>query len=252
VLWSFALFIGLFAAAPALLLGQQAPAAASEKSSTSSQTEKSSPDAVSPDQESRSSGHLNGFWRLAPVYESPIVGAVPPPPTPGEAFRSATVQSFGAPSFFVAGLTSLGSDAMSFHPELGHGVRGFENRYWRVYLDKADGNYWTVFLLPTLLHEDNRYFVKGEGDKRQRALYAMSRVFVARDYRGESTTNFAELLGKGAAKAISLAYYPEAERTPTGYFRTYGAALSCDAVINIAREFWPDLSRRLRFLHSRE
>ena len=42
------------------------------------------------------------------------------------------------------------------------------------FLDKSDGTYQSAWILPTLLHEDTRYYAIGHGSKWKRLGYAMS------------------------------------------------------------------------------
>jgi hypothetical protein len=66
-----------------------------------------------------------------------------------------------------------GSDA---HPQLGKGVPGFGRYYWRGFLDKTDGNY--LVALPTVFHQDERYYAKGQGSFLKRFSYAVTRIVI--------------------------------------------------------------------------
>jgi hypothetical protein len=66
-------------------------------------------------------------------------------------------------------------------------------------LDKTDGNYWVIFALPTVFHEDERYYALGHGSIWKRGIYAATRVLITPDYRGHNTLNASELLGRGIA-----------------------------------------------------
>ena len=50
----------------------------------------------------------------------------------------------------------------------------------------------------------------------KRATYSATRIFVTPDYHGHNSFNISELLGKGIAQGISLAYYPSRTRTLAG------------------------------------
>ena len=51
------------------------------------------------------------------------------------------------------------------NPSFGQGVKGYAHRYWTAYIDQSMGNLMTEAVLPTLLHEDPRYFRKVSGTK---------------------------------------------------------------------------------------
>jgi hypothetical protein len=187
---------------------------------------------------------------MMPNYRAVSAGAIPPPPTAKEAFKIATQNSFDYSSFLFVGITSLmamGSDA---HPQLGHGMAGYGGYYWRGFLDKADGNYMVIFALPTIFHEDERYYARGEGGVWKRAIYAASRVLITPDYHGHNTFNAAEVFGRGISQGISASYYPSQDRTAGALAVKYGYAIGRDALTNVFREFWPDISAHVLHRHS--
>ncbi|MHB1744235.1 MAG: carboxypeptidase-like regulatory domain-containing protein, partial [Acidobacteriaceae bacterium] len=65
---------------------------------------------------------------------------------------------------------------------------------------------------PSVLHQDPRYFYKGVGSIRSRALYALSTVFICRGDNGRWQPNYSNVLGTFAAGGISNAYYPANDR----------------------------------------
>lgn len=182
---------------------------------------------------------------VMPNFRAVSAGAIPPPPTPREAFRVATNNSFDYSSYVFVGLTSMIAEGTDAHPALGKGVPGFWAYSWRGFLDKTDGNYWVIFALPTVFHEDERYYSRGRGRILGRALYASSRVLITPDYRGHNTFNASELLGRGIAQGISISYYPSSDRTAGALATKYGYAVMRDACTNTFREFWPDIAAHM-------
>lgn len=179
---------------------------------------------------------------LMPNYRAVSAGEIPPPPTPKEAFMIATRNSFDYSAFVFTGLTSLIAEGENDHPQLGKGVPGFWRYSWRGFVDKTDGNYWVIFALPTVFHEDERYYALGKGSIMKRAVYAASRVVITPDYNGHNTINASELLGRGIAQGISTTYYPSQDRTAGALASKYGYAILRDAATNTFREFWPDIA----------
>lgn len=183
---------------------------------------------------------------VMPNYRAVSAGELPPPPTPKEAFRIATQNSFDYSSFVFVGITSLFAEGSNSHPKLGKGIGGYYGYYWRGFVDKTDGNYWVVFALPTVLREDERYYAKGEGPLMNRAFYSATRILVTPNYHGKSTFNASEIFGRGIAQSISLTYYPSNDRTLGDFAQKYAWALGRDAMTNVFREFWPDIATHLR------
>jgi len=182
---------------------------------------------------------------IMPNYRAVSAGVKAPPPTPRVLFKVATENSFDYSAFVFVGVTSLLAEGDNAHSQLGKGVGGYWAYYWRGYLDKTDGNYMVDFAFPTLLHEDERYYAKGTGSIWNRGVYAATRVVITPHDNGRNGFNGAEILGRGVSQAISLTYYPSATQTLGGYSTKFAYAIGRDALTNVFREFWPDISTHL-------
>lgn len=186
---------------------------------------------------------------LMPNYRAVSAGAIPPPPTPKQAFWIATRNSFDYSSFIFVGLTSAMAEWSDAHPQLGEGMQGYGRYYWRGFVDKTDGNYLVIFALPTVFHQDERYFARGEGGIFKRLVYATSRVLITPNYHEHNSFNISELLGRGIAQGISTTYYPSHDRTAGELATKYGYAIGRDALTNAFREFWPDIATHILHRH---
>lgn len=182
---------------------------------------------------------------VMPNYRAVSAGVLPPPPTPREAFMVATRNSFDYSSFVFVGITSLLAEGTNAHPQLGKGVGGYWAYSWRGYVDKTDGNYWVDFIMPTALHQDERYYAMGEGGVWKRSVYASTRVLITPNFHGKNGFNTSEILGRGISQAISLSYYPSQTQTASGYAQKYAYALGRDALTNVFRELWPDINAHI-------
>jgi len=189
---------------------------------------------------------------VMPNYRAVSAGALPPPPTPKQAFIIATQNTFDYSSFVFVGITSLLADVTEAHPAIGeNGFPAFAGYYWRGFLDKASGNYLVIFALPTVFHEDERYFARGEGNGSilKRGVYAASRILITPNYQGKNTFNTSEILGRAISQGISTTYYPQADRTPGDLAVKFGWAMGRDALTNVFREFWPDIAVHVLHRH---
>lgn len=184
---------------------------------------------------------------VMPNYRAVSAGVRPPPPSPREAFKIATQNSFDYSSGVFVGITSLMAEGSNAHPALGKGVPGFWGYYWRGFADKADGNYWVIWALPSVTHEDERYYARGEGSFLGRAVYASTRVLITPNYQGRNVFNASEIFGRGISQAISLTYYPSSDQNLGPFAEKYGYAVGRDALTNTFREFWPDIDAH--FIH---
>lgn len=186
---------------------------------------------------------------VMPNFRAVSAGALPPPPTPKQSFKLATQNSFDYSAFVFVGITSLLAEGTDAHPALGEGVPGFGRYYWRGFLDKTDGNYLVIFALPTVLHEDERYYAKGEGNFFKRGVYAATRILITPDYHGHNTFNASDVFGRAMAQGISTAYYPRSDRTIGALAVKYGWAMGRDALTNVFREYWPDIATHVLHRH---
>jgi len=186
---------------------------------------------------------------IMPNFRAVSAGAIPPPPTAKQAFVIATQNSFDYSSFIFVGVTSALAEWTDAHPQLGEGMAGFGRYYWRGFVDKTDGNYLVIFALPTVFHQDERYYAMGKGGLWKRGFYAASRIAVTPNYEGHNGFNVSELLGRGISQGISLAYYPSGTRTVTGIASKYAYAIGRDALTNVFREFWPDIAVHVLHRH---
>ncbi len=222
------------------LYAQQNPSAAADAASSSSATVPSStPQAQLPSAPPPQPKRILG---LMPNYRAVSAGEKAPPPTAKEAFIIATQNSFDYSAFLFTGLTSAIAEGQDAHPQLGKGMPGFWAYSWRGFLDKTDGNYMVLFALPTVLHQDERYYSLGRGSIWKRTVYSASRVLITPNYEGHNTFNTSELLGRGIAEGISLSYYPSQDRTAGEAMSKWGYAVMRDALSNTFREFWPDIA----------
>jgi hypothetical protein len=176
-----------------------------------------------------------------PNFRSVSGGAKPHPPGWRYNFKIATRQATDYSSFIFLGLTSLTAEAMNMHPALGKGISGFYSYTWHGFLDKTDGTYISAWFLPSLLHEDTRYYALGnEHSIPIRALYVISRQGVTRTYGGHQTPNFAGLGGKVLTQLVSRTYYPSSATTFSVLATKFGYSAMRDVVFTSIREFYPD------------
>ncbi len=186
---------------------------------------------------------------LMPNFRAVSAGALPPPPNPKQAFKIATQNSFDYSSFVFVGITSALAEWTDAHSQLGQGLPGYGRYYWRGLIDKTDGNYLVIFALPSVFHQDERYYAIGKGGIWKRGFYAASRIAITPDYHGNNSFNISELLGRGMAQGISVAYYPSGARTASALATKYAYAIGRDALVNVFREFWPDIATHVLHRH---
>lgn len=122
-------------------------------------------------------------------------------------------------------------------PAYGGGIEGYGKRYGAALANHVSGNLLGRAVYPTIFHQDPRYFYKGKGSIRSRALYAISAAVIARGDDGRWKPNYSRVLGNFSAAAISNLYYPASDRGGSLVVFNGLAGTGADAVGNLIREF---------------
>jgi hypothetical protein len=188
--------------------------------------------------ERREPTRILGFM---PNFRTVSGGAKPHPPGWKYNFTVATHQATDYSSFIFLGLTSFMAEGIDEHPALGKGAGGFYAYTWRGFLDKSDNTYLSAWLLPSLIHEDTRFYALGnERSIFVRELYVISREGVARTYGGRQTPNIAGLGGKVLTQVVSRNYYPSSATTFPVLAEKFGYSVMRDVIFTSIREFYPD------------
>ncbi len=109
----------------------------------------------------------------------------------------------------VAGMDQAGAT-----PNYGMGAEGYAQRFGALYANGFSDIMIGGAILPSLLHQDPRYFYQGTGTKKSRVLHAISSPFICKGDNGRWEPNYSSIGGDLASGAISNAYYPETNRGP--------------------------------------
>jgi hypothetical protein len=144
--------------------------------------------------------------------------------------------------FIGTGVVAGAEQANNTFSGYGQGAQGYAKRYGATYTDDVLGRMIGSAVLPSLLHQDPRYFYKGSGTVRSRIVYAISRAVVTRGDNGKDQPNYSHVLGSFAAGGLSNLYHPAGDRgvaltLSNGLIETAGSAVD-----NLVREF---ISRKL-------
>lgn len=192
----------------------------------------------------------------APAQTHRILGILPnfravsadvklPPQTAKEKFITASEDSFDYSAIFVP-LAIAGYDLESNpDPEFGHGGVAYGRYLWHAAVDQTSENFFAEAIVPSITHEDNRYYTLGHGGFLKRTGYALSRVVVTRSDAGKEVFNASEVFGSGASAGVSNLYYPTAERSFGNTGSQWGLDVAIDALSFEVKEFWPDINHAL-------
>jgi hypothetical protein len=143
------------------------------------------------------------------------------------------------------GMMALMGQARDSDPSYGQGLQGYVKRYGTSFADTGIGTLMTTSVFPTVLHQDPRYFQLGAGSTWHRVMYAVSRIFVTRADNGEVQFNYSEIVGNAMAAGISNTYHPQSQRTLGNTLKVWGTDMMLNTACNVAKEFWPDIRRKI-------
>jgi Carboxypeptidase regulatory-like domain len=147
---------------------------------------------------------------LPNFYVSYIPNAAPL--TRKQKFKLALKVTVDPVTFLTTGITAGIEQWQGDFEGYGQGFGGYARRYGATYGDRLTSTFFGAALLPSLLHQDPRYFYKGKGKIINRALYAISTVVICKGDNGHWQPNYSNVLGNLAAGGISSLYYPNSEK----------------------------------------
>jgi hypothetical protein len=167
------------------------------------------------------------------------------PISTAEKFKIAAHDGFDPFSWVT---TALYAGVAQWHDqsiEFGQGAQGYAKRYGAAFADGAISNMMSEAILPSLLHEDPRYFRLGRGSFFHRVGYTISRELITRKDSGREGFNISEIAGNFGAAALSNLYYPPSERSAGEIMERFAVNIVSDAGFNVLKEFYPDMRRKV-------
>jgi hypothetical protein len=186
-----------------------------------------------------------------------------PPLTSKQKFAVVTRGSFDYVQYpwyaFLSGI----SQAQNSEPGYRQGWEGYGKRFGAAFADGTIENFMTGAILPSVLHQDPRYFQSGHGSFTHRSFYALSRNLITREDSGKNEFNYSEVVGGAMSAAISTySYHPKgryvttttpgvlryipSDRTVTNTAKVWGTQYGYDSLTLVVKEFWPDIRRKIR------
>lgn len=165
------------------------------------------------------------------------------PLSAGQKYRLFFKSAFDPWPFGLTAVVAGINQASDSDPEWGQGMQGYGKRYGAAYSDYFIGNFFGNAVLPSLLHEDPRYFQKGSGSAMSRFLWAASSTVWCKRDAGGWGPNYANVGGNLIGAAIGRVYYPASERT-VGDTISDGLIVSAEGIVGAeVIEFWPSVVR---------
>ncbi|WP_348267304.1 hypothetical protein P8936_16045 [Edaphobacter paludis] len=141
----------------------------------------------------------------------------------------------------VSGFT-IGVDS---HTAYGPGWKGFGKNTGVSLLQDATGEFFGAFLIPSLTHQDPRYYRMPRASIPRRFAHAVARTFVASSDEGNLMPNYANLLGYPISAELSNLYVPGIHADPSSTIARVATGLATDPANNLITEFLPDVAKHI-------
>lgn len=161
-----------------------------------------------------------------------------PPLTRRQKFELAWKSSIDPVTLLTVGAFAGQEQAANTFPGYGQGAQGFGKRYGAGFGDEFIASMIGGALLPSWWKQDPRYFYKGTGTTRSRAIYAIEMAVMCKGDNGRFQVNYSAIVGGVAAGGISNLYYPASSRDGVGLtFANVAVGTATSAAENLFQEF---------------
>jgi hypothetical protein len=134
------------------------------------------------------------------------------PLTSRQKFKLALVISRDPLTFATTGITAGIEQAEGDFSGYGPGGAGYGSRYAATYGDRISATFLGAAILPSLLHQDPRYFYNGHGSVIHRALYAIATTVICKGDSGHWQFNASNVFGNLGGAFIASTYYPRSDQ----------------------------------------
>ena len=141
------------------------------------------------------------------------------------------------PVSFVGAAALAGMDQGGHELNYPMGAKGFGERLGASYADGFTDVMFGGAILPSLLHQDPRYFYQGTGTVKSRLRHALANPFICRGDNGKLQPNYSSLGGDLISSSISNLYYPPSNRGASLVFGNLLLSTGEREVSSVVQEF---------------
>jgi Carboxypeptidase regulatory-like domain len=136
-----------------------------------------------------------------------------------------------------SGVTAGIEQGRNSYPEFGQGMEGYGKRFGAAYANRVSDVFIGHVVTQSIFRQDPRYFYKGTGTVRARALYAIATAFVRKGDNGRWQPDYSDVIGGLASGEISTLYYPASTRDGLRLFHNVLLGFGARAANHLMQEF---------------
>ncbi len=132
----------------------------------------------------------------------------------------------------LAGMNQAGDT-----PNYQQGWKGYGQRFGAAYGDGVTDIMFGGAILPSIFHQDPRYFYQGTGTVKSRLAHALANPFITRGDNGRREINISSMGGDLISSALSNTYYPDSNRGPSLVFGGFLLSTGEREISSVIQEF---------------
>jgi hypothetical protein len=144
----------------------------------------------------------------------------------------------------IIGISAI-SIALDSHTAYGPGLKGFGELAGISVLQNATAEFFGTFAVPSLMHQDPRYYRMPNRPFAKRILYSISRSYISRSDEGKTIPNYGVFAAYPIIGELSNLYVPGLETDGPSTAQRILTGLALDPVNNLVNEFLPDVAKRV-------
>ncbi|WP_125485284.1 hypothetical protein [Edaphobacter aggregans] len=142
----------------------------------------------------------------------------------------------------ISGITT----AADPHSAYGPGLKGWGKNAGVSLLQNATAEFFGTFAVPSIMHQDPRYYRRPDLPFKNRLIYSISRTIISRHDDGSPMPNYGTLFEYPINAELSNLYVPGIESDGASTVKRILVGYAIDPTNNILAEFLPDVAKHVR------
>lgn len=178
-------------------------------------------------------------------FERFLTGPEVKPLTPREKARLAArnvMNPFNALTILGDAAISVGADS---HMAYGPGMKGFGKYVGVSYTQDITGEFFSTFLIPSIVHQDPHYHRMPNASIPRRIGHAITQVVWTQGDDGKGMFNYGDVVGAAIQDGVNNLYVPGRETNLSASASRYAIGLATAPIDNFVSEFLPDVARHI-------
>ena len=175
----------------------------------------------------------------------PDIATSPGPLTTTGKFKLFVNQSISPPYILESAFSAAFNQARNVPEGYGQGWDAYGSRFGANMARSSSSSFFGTFLLPSLLHQDPRFFPESKPSFWRSLKYSTQRIVITRNDSGRDVFNTSGLLGPLASEGLANVYLPSSEQTVGKTLTRFATDLAWRVGGNMFKNYWPTFFRNM-------